>query len=333
MQNRNSGVFNVSLALIVITIGIVMAACNLIQAISRSPLPADQIAEYTAAAQTIVAQLTQSAVTVTTSPATDQTNNTATPSKPQPTATLQERCNQATFVSDVSIPDGTTILVGETFTKTWRLLNSGTCTWTSDYRLTFDRGDIMNGDSSISFTTSEIDPDEAVDISIELTAPDSAGTYQGHWMLQSGDGEVFGLGEEADQAFWVEIRASASGEDDTSAGVVYVSGQMEFGTAVASADLDEGIFAPPYDDSDVILQPNKRLEPHNGALIAIWGAGAPSFSDCVNLALSSNSIIIDETLVGKYLCYRTNLRKPGLIHITLFNQMAFHFDFVTWKEP
>jgi hypothetical protein len=320
------------LFLILIAITFVLMACNLANQIAGSSNEIEQQAEYTAAAQTIVSELTQNAAAVTTSPATDQATKTSTPSENQPTLTPEKRCHQATFVSDVTIPDGTTILSGETFTKTWRLLNSGTCAWTSEYRLVFKRGDIMDGESPIQFTPNDVEPDEAIDIMIELTAPDSAGTYQGHWMLQSKDGEIFGLGESADEAFWVEIRASASGGSESSEGIVYVSGQMEFGTVVATADLDEGIFAPEFEAGDVILHPNKRLEPRNSALIAIWGAGAPSFSDCANLALSSNPIIIDETMVGKYLCYRTNLGKPGFLYITQFSQLTFNFDFVTWKE-
>jgi len=39
-------------------------------------------------------------------------------------------CDRAQFISDVTVPDGTTFAPGATFTKTWRLKNSGTCTWT-----------------------------------------------------------------------------------------------------------------------------------------------------------------------------------------------------------
>ena len=37
-------------------------------------------------------------------------------------------CNNAVFVSE-TVPDGTEYDVGESFTKTWRLKNVGTCTW------------------------------------------------------------------------------------------------------------------------------------------------------------------------------------------------------------
>jgi hypothetical protein len=44
-----------------------------------------------------------------------------------------------------------------------------------------------------------------VDISVALTAPDEEGDYRGYWMLRDGDGEEFGWGDDADEAFWVDI--------------------------------------------------------------------------------------------------------------------------------
>ena len=44
-------------------------------------------------------------------------------------------CDSAQFVSDLSIPDGSSVAPGAAFTKTWRLLNNGTCTWGPSYNL------------------------------------------------------------------------------------------------------------------------------------------------------------------------------------------------------
>ena len=49
--------------------------------------------------------------------------------------------DRAQFVADVTVPDGTRYDPGATFTKTWRLKNIGTCTWTTSYTLVFDSGD------------------------------------------------------------------------------------------------------------------------------------------------------------------------------------------------
>ena len=56
---------------------------------------------------------------------------TVTPSTgtPQDTAQYSITGDAATFVSDVTVPDGTSFNPGDTFTKTWRLSNSGSTTW------------------------------------------------------------------------------------------------------------------------------------------------------------------------------------------------------------
>jgi len=40
-------------------------------------------------------------------------------------------CDRASFIADVRVPDGTLFTPGAAFSKTWRLKNSGSCTWTS----------------------------------------------------------------------------------------------------------------------------------------------------------------------------------------------------------
>ena len=60
-------------------------------------------------------------------------------------------CDKAQFISDVSIPDGTTLQPGATFTKTWRLKNVGTCAWTTSYQLVFFSGEQMGAASSAAF--------------------------------------------------------------------------------------------------------------------------------------------------------------------------------------
>lgn len=68
-------------------------------------------------------------------------------------------------------------------------------------------GDEMGAGGAKKFTNSKIDPGETVDVSIDLTAPGTAGTYRGYFKLQDSDGVVFGIGDDGDQAFWVEIKA------------------------------------------------------------------------------------------------------------------------------
>ena len=118
-------------------------------------------------------------------------------------------CNAATFVTDVTIPDNTEFTVNKEFVKTWRLKNVGTCTWTSGYRLIFDHGDQMGAAASVAFTGGTVTPGNSIDISVSLKAPAVEGTYQGWFRLKSSDGQIFGIGSNASNPFWVKIKAYA----------------------------------------------------------------------------------------------------------------------------
>ncbi len=52
---------------------------------------------------------------------------------------------------------------------------------------------------------SEVLPGEVVELSVEMVAPFEPGFYQSNWMLQSPEGELFGLGPNGDAPFWVRI--------------------------------------------------------------------------------------------------------------------------------
>ena len=59
--------------------------------------------------------------------------------------------NQASFVSDVTVPDDTVVPAGSTFVKTWRIRNDGTCTWTpGSYALVFTGGDALSGPDEVN---------------------------------------------------------------------------------------------------------------------------------------------------------------------------------------
>ncbi len=96
----------------------------------------------------------------------------------------------ASFVADVTVPDNTEFAPGESFVKTWRIRNSGTCNWGPGFKLVFVGGDAMGGPASV-----DVPPTAAgstVDISVNLVAPNAPGTYRGDWRLQSDTGLLFG---------------------------------------------------------------------------------------------------------------------------------------------
>ena len=110
-------------------------------------------------------------------------------------------CNKAQFVSE-TIVDNTVIAPGAAFTKTWRFKNVGTCTWNTNYKLIFVSGDAMGGVASKNLTAN-VAPNGNVDISVNLTAPTTAGTYKGNWALQADDGQNFAN-------FWVQIKVETA---------------------------------------------------------------------------------------------------------------------------
>ncbi len=105
-------------------------------------------------------------------------------------------CNHASFVSE-TIADNTIFNAGESFTKSWTLMNTGQCTWSSGYRLVFREGSTMGGVLS-SALPHDVPPGGTVTLSVILASPSSFGTYRGDWGLQTADGYRFAL-------FWVQI--------------------------------------------------------------------------------------------------------------------------------
>jgi hypothetical protein len=114
---------------------------------------------------------------------------TATPSpEPEPSATpTEDACvPNAAFVTDVTIPDGTTLAPSASFIKTWRVENSGSCAWEPGTVLAFVSGDQMGGPASLTAGAVAVGAD--TDLSVELVAPSAPGSYQGRWRLESSDG-------------------------------------------------------------------------------------------------------------------------------------------------
>jgi uncharacterized protein YkwD len=89
---------------------------------------------------------------------------------------------------------------GGKFTKTWRFMNTGKCTW-SGYTIAFVAGDRM--ETPDSAPVSQTEPGKTVDVSVELTAPSIDGAYTGFFELKNADGETLAIGTES--TFWVKI--------------------------------------------------------------------------------------------------------------------------------
>ncbi|GAB4504320.1 MAG: hypothetical protein Fur0043_13140 [Anaerolineales bacterium] len=142
---------------------------------------------------------------------------TGTPPTPTPTSIVPTNtptvppssCDKVQFIADVTVPDGTTFAPGTAFAKTWRLKNVGSCTWTTSYQLVFYSGEKMGGPDALAFPQS-VAPGQTVDITVNLIAPNTAGTYRGNWMFKNASGALFGIGSQANKPWWVEINVSGT---------------------------------------------------------------------------------------------------------------------------
>jgi len=162
------------------------------------------------ASATVQAIVTQTVQSVTQSPPTSTpvpATATAVPATASQTSipTAVTYCDWVMFIKDVTIPDGTQLSAGEVFTKVWRLQNRGTCTWTPDYMLVYTSGDQMGSTTAVRLP-GYVAPGQSVDVSVTLTAPTSAGYHTAYWMLRNPSGALFGAGNKANEAFYVEIK-------------------------------------------------------------------------------------------------------------------------------
>ncbi len=105
--------------------------------------------------------------------------------------------DNAQYVKDVTIPDGTLFPPNKVFRKTWRMRNNGQTTWGAGYQLVFVDGNRLT--SNNVNLPANISPGNEVDISVDMVAPSTGGTYRANWQLQNAQGNRFG------EAVFVEI--------------------------------------------------------------------------------------------------------------------------------
>src|SRR3989304_8252510 len=132
--------------------------------------------------------------------ATHDASTTTTPGGTASASASGSCKDSAVLLEDVTVPDNAVMPRGGKFTKTWRFMNTGKCTW-SGYTIAFVAGDPMETPDS-----APVPPTEAgkkVDVSIELTAPSIDGAYTGFYELKNSNGETLAIGTE--RTFWVKI--------------------------------------------------------------------------------------------------------------------------------
>lgn len=186
---------------ILLTSVLLLAACGGGESDATPTLGPEEI--QTQAVETFSAVLTQTALAAPTrtpfptltasatfAPFTTSTAGTL-PVVSQPTIAATASCYQLRFVSDVSIPDNTQMAPGQTFTKTWKVRNTGSCAWEAGFKFAFTGGDAMSG---TTYTLpSAVAAGAELDISIAMVAPtNKTGAVRGNWRMSTAGGQFFG---------------------------------------------------------------------------------------------------------------------------------------------
>jgi hypothetical protein len=198
-MNKKTRLFNVF-----IMIALFLSACNL-------PSSNPQDLASTAAAQTVEALLSATPLftptglptaveTITPIPTTLSTNTAVASATPV--------CNLAQFITDVTVPDGSVMTPGQTFTKKWRIKNIGVCAW-NGFNMVFDSGEAMGAPATKAIAA--VNPGQEVDLEMNFTAPSTAGTYRSYWRIVTNNNVLVPVANGYQgRAFYVEIKVQAT---------------------------------------------------------------------------------------------------------------------------
>ncbi|MBN2256816.1 MAG: hypothetical protein JW704_03205 [Anaerolineaceae bacterium] len=160
----------------------------------------DTFAIYTAAANTVQAELTNAAVLTPSSTATEMPTETPTPTPeftatlefsptPQATATTGQLLDMADFVGQ-SVADQTTFTPGTAFRVVWTLRNVGPTEWTNLYSIKFLSGDQMSAAAAVPLTQN-VKYNESAEVGVDFITPATLGAKTSNWCLYNASNQCF----------------------------------------------------------------------------------------------------------------------------------------------
>ena len=308
---------------------------RLTEAVAQTPIPptVTSTPEILAASATPTLEPTQTSAAPTA---------TKLPAVTQTPATSCDQADAAYPSIDITIPDDTQIPAGNSFTKVWRIVNTGTCNWTAEYSAVFVSGDQMSAPASVAISK-PVGPGQSVDIDVTLVAPQEAGTYRGYWKLQNANGQQFGIGPGGKNSFWVQIVVTVADTPTPTATLAptpqtLVSGSVTL-NANDSLDLDTlqiggGADLIYLQVSDGITITGHQLSPLGGATAGVFGTAQPTYAQCKNAAKSAGPVDANANS-GAYLCYLTDQGLTGWARIDALDTTngTLSVTILTWAAP
>jgi polar amino acid transport system substrate-binding protein len=119
---------------------------------------------------------------------------------PPPPVPVEVPCiTGMSFVADLNLDDQNmtappVMAPGQSFVKSWRVRNSGTCAWAADYMLLFvsgNRAEAAMGAQPLPIGR-VVQPGETIDLSMSLVAPSVYGVFQAFFQMRDNTGRLFG---------------------------------------------------------------------------------------------------------------------------------------------
>ncbi len=108
-----------------------------------------------------------------------------------PLPTVTPICqNNLTYLSDLTIPDGSEEKPGATIDKRWQVENSGTCNWDEHYHLKLINDQALGAPEDQALYPARAGTKAT--IRILFTAPTTPGAYRSAWQAYAPDGQPFG---------------------------------------------------------------------------------------------------------------------------------------------
>lgn len=128
------------------------------------------------------------------------------------------------FLGDIgAIQTGSTVTVGNTYQKVWRIKNNGTCAWSmnkdqksdyflylrveSGYSLNYPNGVNLSEVRLCSNTSDDIQPGDTCDVSINFRAL-SEGKFYDYWNITTPLGEFVGYGPNGNWSLGIAVSAA-----------------------------------------------------------------------------------------------------------------------------
>ncbi len=293
--------------------------------------------------RTLTPSLESTSPAATPSPFLSTTPKAGYPTGVNPTSTSVCNLASAGRPIDVTVPDDSQVGPGDSFVKTWRLVNLGSCEWTREYAAVWFSGmDLAT--SREEPLHGSVAPGESVDISVAMSAPKLPGVYQSNWKLRDNQGNLFGIGPAGNSPFWVRIEVVAPQTPvptAPSAGQIRDSAVQRRASLVLTDgqrfDLDTGALDSGSGDDFLLSAAGDQFvwSPQNGARTAVFGGVSPSEADCRTLGLKGEPVQIGSELEGQYLCVSTDQNLTGSVLLVRVDLPGggLNIQYQIWAKP